>query len=209
MILSKFPAFHYTAFFFLFKLLPSRQALSCVHRQGEAEFLNSWLRLPWGSVPPTHPRVRAELGLTHKQLWKCAKCAKCRGDITQAQRGALWGWGNRHKGTGSHPSTPSQASSNILLGSWNPAPLCLLSPSPRFGSSSPDPAANRHSQPQSKRETLGTARPETERAAAKAPNSPKRHSPGSGNSHIPHWRDGLEPGWGTLPTRQSCFGWVC
>lgn len=101
-----------------------------MHRQGEAEFLNSWLRLPWGSVPPTHPRVRAELGLTHKQLWKCAKCAKCRGDITQAQRGALWGWGNRHKGTGSHPSTPSQASSNILLGSWNPAPLCLLSPLP-------------------------------------------------------------------------------
>lgn len=211
--LVKVSSFSLHCFFFPFLTAAFKAGSVLCAQAGEAEFLNSWLRLPWGSVPPTHPRVRAELGLTHKQLWKCAKCAKCRGDITQAQRGALWGWGNRHKGTGSHPSTPSQASSNILLGSWNPAPLCLLSPSPRFGSSSPDPAANRHSQPQSKRETLGMARPETERAATKAPNSPKRHSPGSGNSHIPHSRlchpkDGLEPGRGTLPTRQSCFGWV-
>lgn len=128
--LIKVSSFSLLCFFFPFLTAAFKAGSVLCAQAGEAEFLNSWLRLPWGSVPPTHPRVRAELGLTHKQLWKCAKCAKCRGDITQAQRGALWGWGNRHKGTGSHPSTPSQASSNILLGSWNPAPLCLLSPLP-------------------------------------------------------------------------------
>lgn len=54
------------------------------------------------------------------------------------------------------------------------APLPLSQKWEKFGPSSPNPAANERSQPQSKRETLGMPRPETERAAGNAPKCPKK-----------------------------------